>query len=55
MRKGTNGHVFSQNVPKKMSEHENERVLGENAPKQMQKTAETNSALRIRIRKTKNI
>lgn len=33
----------------------NERVLSKNAPKQMQKTAETNSALRIRIRKTKNI
>ena len=50
-----NERVLSENAPKQEESEENERILRENAPKQMQKTVETNSALRIRIRKTKNI
>lgn len=42
-------------MTKQNENEENERILSKNAPKQKQKTAETNSALRIRIRKTKNI
>lgn len=42
-------------MTKQEESEEHERILRENAPKQMQKTVETNSALRIRIRKTKNI